>query len=95
MRTRIAQVVERRARNPDILGSNPGQVRIFLLRSDNYHHQFQSLCLQRLTFPLGLKSITRNAVIFHSINVFQSIFLKLINEFAMTAFLLPNKVQSA
>ena len=35
MRTRIAQVVERQARNLEVRGLNPGSFQIFLLSSDN------------------------------------------------------------
>ena len=37
MRTRIAQVAERRARNPEVRGSNPGSnlAQVFLSRSYN------------------------------------------------------------
>ena len=49
MRTRIAQVVEHRARYPEVRGSNPGSgLKIFLLRSYNVNFPRQKLwvCFQ-------------------------------------------------
>ena len=52
MKTRIAQVVERRARNPQVRGSNPGYGSNFVLSS----YKLSSICVN-IKKPQNLKKV--------------------------------------